>query len=100
MYVQFEMVVGEGVNLAVVEIMDGGKSGGVYVVLFSEFEEGEGVFVAVDPGINSAHWWRILIFFTGLLFCHLYWISFVVLLECVKDDILWIFGPRCTRIGK
>ncbi len=48
------MVVSEGVYLLVFVIVGGCEGGGVDVVVLSEFEEGQSVFVSVYPSVNSA----------------------------------------------
>jgi len=51
------------------EVVSGSKIVRIYIVVLSEFEEGQFVFVSVYPSVNSAKWRGVLIFLTGPLFC-------------------------------
>ena len=56
------------VSCLVLEVVGGGEIVWVYIVVFSEFEEGHSVFITVDPGIYSLYWRRMVIFFSSSLF--------------------------------
>ena len=67
------------VSCLVLEVMCGGESCGVDIVVLSEFEEGEDRFVTLDPGVDRLDRWRVLVLFSRAFLGDLYRISSVVL---------------------
>ena len=93
-------MVGEWVDLLMLESMCCQKGIWVDCIFFPEVEEAEGVFVFLYPGVDCLYWWGIAVFSSGKGFCLMDGVSLVVELKGVKDDVKRVVGVGLCGVAK